>query len=99
MSVLPEEPAGRVADLDDGVVVLLVGDDPGTTPDEEGVIGEVEAAGRRRHGGRRVLPGDGALGVDGDEPVVTAVGDEKGAGVWRPGPPLPGRPPVGTQPQ
>src|SRR5665213_601277 len=81
MAVLPEHLARRVADLDDGVIVLLVGDDPGPTVDEEGVVGEVEAARRWWHGGRGVLPGDVAAGVQGQQAVVAPVGDQQGPAV------------------
>ena len=50
VAVRPGQLARREGQLDDALVLLLVGDDPGAAVGEEGVIGEVEAAGRRRAG-------------------------------------------------
>ena len=50
MAVRPGQLAGREGQLHDALVLLLVGDDPGAAVGEEGVVGEVEAAGRRRAG-------------------------------------------------
>ena len=99
MAVLPEDLARRVADLDDGVVVLLVGDDPRPLVEEEGVVGEVEPARRRRHGGRRVLPLQVAGRVDHQQPVVAPVGDQQVSLVGRAGAGPADRPAVGAGPQ
>ena len=82
MPVLEEQLAGGVSDLDDGVVVLLVRDDARPTPDEERVIGKVEASGRRRQRRRRVLPRQVPSRVDGDKPIVPSVSDQEGALEW-----------------
>ena len=46
-------------------------------PDEEGVVGEVEAGGRRRFRRGREPPEDVLLRVDEEQPVVAAVGDQQ----------------------
>src|SRR5215469_6805747 len=77
MAVLKEDAPGGVADLDDRVVVLLVGDDRGSVAGEEGVVGEVEPDSRRGPAARRVGPDRLARVVEDDEAVVSAVGDQQ----------------------
>src|SRR5580658_11340788 len=77
MPVLPEEPPGRIGDLDDRLVLLLVGDDRRAVSDEEGVVGEVEAAARRRLALRWVGPDDPVRIVEEEEPVIPSVRDEE----------------------
>ena len=78
VAVAPQELPARVRDLDDGLVLLLVGDDGRAVVDEEGVVGEVEAARTRRwrHGRRvRVGPDDRAGVVEHQQAVVAPVRD------------------------
>ncbi len=75
VAVGPEQLAAGIGELDDALVLLLVGDDPGAAVDEEGVVGEVEPARRRRVRARGEAPEDVLLGVDDEQPVVAAVGD------------------------
>ena len=79
VAVGPEQLPGGEGELDDALVLLLVGDDAGAAVDEEGVVGKVEAAGRRRVGARGELPEHLLLGVDDDQAVVAAVGDHQAA--------------------
>src|ERR1039457_113567 len=85
MAVLPEEPSGWEADLDDRVVLLLVGDDPGALIEKKRIVGKVEAARRRRHCCRGVLPLKGTGRVHHQEPVLAPVGAEETALVGGPG--------------
>ena len=54
MAVRPDDLPRRVRELDDGLVLLLVGDDRRAVIGEERVVGEVEAA-----ADRAAAPGDG----------------------------------------
>src|ERR1039458_10169971 len=85
MAVLPEDLSGGEADLDDRVVLLLVGDDPFAPIEKERIVGKVEAAGRRRHGCRGVLPMKPTSRVHHQEPVIAPVGDEETPLVGGPG--------------
>ena len=74
MPVAPHDAARRVADLDDVVVVLLIGDDPVPARHEERVVVEVEA---RLSWPARVAPQDVAGRIDHEHAVVPAVGDRE----------------------
>ena len=77
MPILEDDAPRRIGDLDDRVVVLLVGDDRGPVADEEGVVGEVEAAVWRRSSRRRVSPDDPVAVVEEEQPVGAPVGDQQ----------------------
>ena len=77
VSVVEDDAPRRIGDLDDRVVVLLVGDDRPPVVDEEGVVGEVEAAMGRRPSPGRVLPDDLVAVVEEEQPVVAAIGDQQ----------------------
>ena len=77
MAERPDDLPRRIRELDDGLVLLLVGDDRRAVVDEERVIGEVEAQRIPRQARRRVPPHHVHRRVHQQQPVVAAVGDEQ----------------------
>ena len=77
VTVRPDDLPRRVGDLDDRLVLLLVGDDRRAVVGEERVVGKVEAQLVPRGGRRRVPPHHVHRGVKQQQPVVAAVGDEQ----------------------
>ena len=77
MAERPDDLPRRIRELDDGLVLLLVGDDRRAVVDEERVIGEVEAQRIPRQVRRWVPPHHMHRRVHQQQPVVAAVGDEQ----------------------